>query len=95
MVWPQAEVKIFIDAGPEARAERRHKELLERGLDSIYSRVLQDMRERDARDRGRTVAPLIPAPDALVIDSSTLDADGVFSLAVAHIDRVLPRLAQG
>src|SRR5262249_18397649 len=77
VVWPEAEVKIFIDAGPEARAERRHKELLERGLDSIYSRVLQDMRERDARDRGRTVAPLIPAPDALVIDSSTLDADGV------------------
>jgi cytidylate kinase len=95
VVWPEAEAKIFIDAGPEARARRRHKELLERGLESIYSRVLQDMRERDARDRGRPVAPLIPAPDALVIDSSTLDADGVFSLAVAHIDRILPNLARG
>jgi cytidylate kinase len=95
VVWPEAEAKIFVDAGPEARARRRHKELLERGLESIYSRVLQDMRERDARDRGRQVAPLIPAPDALVIDSSTLDADGVYSLAVAHIDRILPNLARG
>jgi CMP/dCMP kinase len=95
VVWPEAGAKIFVDAGPDARAHRRHKELLERGLESIYSRVLQDMRERDARDRGRQVAPLIPAPDALVIDSSTLDADGVFSLAVAHIDRILPNLARG
>jgi cytidylate kinase len=95
VVWPEAAAKIFIDAGPEARAGRRHKELLERGLESIYSRVLQDMRERDARDRSRQAAPLIPAPDALVIDSSMLDADGVFSLAVAHIDRILPNLARG
>jgi CMP/dCMP kinase len=95
VVWPEAGAKIFVDAGPDARAWRRHKELLERGLESIYSRVLQDMRERDARDRGRQVAPLIPAPDALVIDSSTLDADGVYSLAVAHIDRILPNLARG
>ena len=95
VVWPDAEVKIFIDAGPEARAERRHKELLERGLDSIYSRVLQDMRERDARDRGRTVAPLKPAEDALIIDSSALDADQVFARAVDHIGRILPSLAPG
>jgi cytidylate kinase len=53
------------------------------------------MKERDARDRGRTVAPLIPAKDALVIDSSKLDADAVFAQAVAHIDRVLPNLARG
>jgi cytidylate kinase len=53
------------------------------------------MKERDARDRGRTVAPLIPAKDALVIDSSKLDADAVFAQAVAYIDRVLPNLARG
>jgi cytidylate kinase len=95
VICPDAQAKIFIDAGPEARAERRHKELIERGLKSIYSHVLQDMRERDARDRGRQVAPLIPAKDAFVIDSSTLDADGVFARAVAYIDRVLTSRTRG
>jgi cytidylate kinase len=95
IVFPKAPVKLYIDAGPEDRARRRHKELIGRGLDSIYSRVLQDMKERDARDRGRKVAPLTPAKDALVIDSSKLDADAVFSRAVAYIDRVLPGLRPG
>jgi len=95
VVFPDARAKIFIDASPEVRAERRHRELRERGVASIYSRVLQDMKARDARDRGREVAPLTPAKDAFVIDSSKLDADGVFALAVAHIDRVLPDLARG
>src|SRR5262249_33188108 len=67
VVFPDAPVKFYIDAKLEDRARRRHEELLGRGQESIYSRVLQDMRERDARDRGRTVAPLIPAKDALVI----------------------------
>ncbi len=92
VVFPGAPVKLYIDADLEDRARRRHKELIGRGLESIYSRVLQDMKERDARDRGRTVAPLTPAKDALVIDSSKLDADAVFSRAVAYIDRVLPSL---
>ena len=95
IVFPDAAAKIFVDATAEARARRRHRELIERGVASIYSRVLQDMRERDARDRGRMIAPLAPAPDALVIDSSTLDAESVFALAVAHIGRVLPSLARG
>ena len=95
IVFPDAAAKIFVDATPEARARRRHRELIEQGVASIYSRVLQDMRERDARDRGRVIAPLAPAPDALVIDSSTLDAESVFALAVAHIGRVLPSLARG
>jgi len=95
VVFPDAGAKIFIDASLELRAERRHRELLERGVASIYSRVLQDMKDRDARDRDRAVAPLTPAKDAFVIDSSKLDADGVFALAVAHIGRVLPDLARG
>ena len=95
VVFPHAPVKLYIDAPVADRARRRHKELIERGLKSIYSRVLQDMKERDARDRGRRVAPLTPAKDALVIDSSKLDADAVFSRAVAYIDRVLPKLAPG
>jgi len=94
VVFPDAPVKFYIDAQLEDRAKRRHRELLDRGQQSIYSRVLQDMRERDARDRGRTVAPLIPAKDALRIDSSSLDADAVFRQAVAYIDRVLPNLVK-
>jgi CMP/dCMP kinase len=95
IVFPDAEAKIFVEASVEARARRRHRELLAQGVASIYSRVLQDMRERDARDRGRDIAPLTPAKDALVIDSSTLDAEGVFSRVVAHISRILPDLARG
>ena len=95
VVFPDAPVKLYIDADLEDRARRRHKELIGRGLESIYSRVLQDMKERDARDRARTVAPLIPAKDALVIDSSRLDADAVFARAVGYVNRVLPDLASG
>src|SRR5436189_2625618 len=95
VVFPDAPVKLYIDADLEDRARRRHKELIGRGLESIYSRVLQDMKERDARDRARTVAPLTPAKDALVIDSSRLDADAVFARAVGYVNRVLPDLASG
>ena len=95
VVFPDAPIKIYVDATPEARARRRHEELRERGLASIYSRVLQDMKERDARDRGRAVAPLTLAKDALVIDSSELDADQVFAEALAYIGRILPDFAPG
>ncbi len=95
VVFPDAPVKLYIDAPLEDRARRRHKELIGRGLESIYSRVLQDMKERDARDRGRKIAPLTPAKDTLVIDSSKLDADAVFARAVAYINRALPNLASG
>jgi len=95
VVFPDAPIKIYVDATPEARAQRRHEELREMGLASIYSRVLQDMKERDARDRGRAVAPLTLAKDALVIDSSELDADQVFAEALAYIGRILPDFAPG
>jgi CMP/dCMP kinase len=95
VVFPEAPIKIYVDATPEARARRRHEELREMGLASIYTRVLQDMRERDARDRGRAVAPLTLADDALVIDSSELDADQVFARALGYIGHILPDLAPG
>jgi cytidylate kinase len=85
VVCPEAEVKIFVTAAPETRARRRHKELLERGEASIYARVLQDMRERDARDSGRAVAPLKPAADAIVLDSSRMSAEAVFQAALDAI----------
>ena len=82
VVCPNADIKLFVTASAEVRAKRRHKELLDRGEPSIYSRVLQDMKVRDKRDEGRAVAPLKPAHDALVIDTSELDADAVFETAM-------------
>lgn len=82
VVCPEAEVKFFITASAEVRAERRHKELLARGEPSIYARVLQDMKVRDERDQSRSVAPLKPALDAMVVDTSELDADAVFETAM-------------
>jgi CMP/dCMP kinase len=80
-VCPDAAVKFFVTAGPEARALRRLRELRERGVPAIYEDVLQDMKERDARDSERRVAPLAAAPDAVIIDTTGLDADQVFERA--------------
>lgn len=82
VVCPGAEVKLFITASAEVRAERRHKELLACGEASIYARVLQDIKARDERDQSRAVAPLKPASDAMVVDTSELDADAVFETAM-------------
>ncbi|GAB2177348.1 (d)CMP kinase [Dongia sp. agr-C8] len=87
VVLPDAMVKLFITASDEARAMRRFKELQEKGEAAIYARVLEDMRERDARDTARSTAPMRPAEDALIIDTSALDADQVFRLAQDYIAR--------
>ncbi|NIA67978.1 (d)CMP kinase [Pelagibius litoralis] len=87
VVCPAANVKLFLTASMEARALRRHKELLERGEESIYARVLQDLRERDARDSGRVTAPMKAADDAMRLDTSEMDADRVFATAMAEIAR--------
>jgi cytidylate kinase len=84
-VCPDADVKIFVTARPELRARRRLKELRDRGVDAIHGRVLQDMKERDARDVERDVAPLKPAEDAFVLDTGDMDADAVFATALDFI----------
>jgi cytidylate kinase len=88
-VCPDATVKLFVTASPEARAARRVKELRQRGAAAIYDHVLQDMKERDARDSLRQVAPLVAAADAVTIDTTTLDADQVFETASDLIARAL------
>ncbi|MGD1876505.1 MAG: (d)CMP kinase [Kiloniellaceae bacterium] len=87
VVCPEADVKLFLTASVEARAARRHKELLERGEQSIYARGLQDLRERDARDSGRATAPLKAAEDAVRLDTSGMDADQAFEVAMAEVAR--------
>jgi CMP/dCMP kinase len=88
-VCPDAAVKLFVTASPEARTERRVKELRARGVAAIYGDVLQDMKERDARDSLRRVAPLVAAPDAVVIDTTRLDAGQVLEQASDIIARAL------
>ena len=72
VIAPDADVKLFVTASPEVRAERRLKELTERSMKAHIDEVLADIRARDERDSGREIAPLKPAPDALMLDTSEL-----------------------
>jgi cytidylate kinase len=84
-VFPDAEFKFFLDASPEVRAERRWRELAARGVKITPEEVLAQLLERDRRDRERELAPLVPAPDAIVIDASRLGVDEVVALMAQHI----------
>ena len=86
VICPDAGVKIFLEASPEIRAERRVRELRQRGGKAISSRVLQDMKDRDTRDRDRRVSPLKPAEDAFILDTTDLDEDGAFQAALSFIE---------
>jgi cytidylate kinase len=77
VVFPDAEHKVFLTASPEIRAERRYKQLIEKGVDANIPHLLKSIIDRDERDRTRTVAPLVPAESAFVIDSSDLTIDEV------------------
>jgi cytidylate kinase len=85
VVRPDATCKIFVTASLEERARRRSRELQAKSVPSIYERVLEDLRERDARDRSRAVAPVLPAGDALLIDTTDKDIDTAFAIARAHV----------
>ena len=90
IVLPNADIKFFIDADLDIRAERRTKELLQAGQSVMFRDVLEDMKARDDRDRTRPVAPLKAADDAITIDTSKTDATAVLALALSYIDRVDP-----
>lgn len=85
VICPDADYKFFIEADIEERARRRVKELQDRGDAVIPARVLKEMKERDERDRTRAVAPLAPAPDASVVNTTNLNADAAFALAMSLI----------
>ena len=86
VVCPNADIKIFITASPEVRAMRRHKEFLAKGMDSDYEDVLAQTKERDLRDASRASAPLKPADDAIIIDTSDLAIEDVFNRVCKVID---------
>jgi cytidylate kinase len=77
VVFPDANLKVFLTATPEVRARRRYKQLIEKGIAANLAALSRDLAERDARDANRAVAPLIPAPDAQVLDSSALSIEEV------------------
>jgi len=85
VVCPKAEFKLFITASSKIRAERRFKELQDRGKEAIRSAILRDIIDRDKRDSIRLVSPLLPAQDAQILDTSKLDPDAVFNLALDFI----------
>ena len=85
VVCPAAPIKLFVTASTERRAERRLKELQGRGIDTSLDKVVAEMRERDERDSQRAVAPLKPAEDAHLLDTSDLDADAAFDAAIAFV----------
>jgi len=90
VVFPDAPVKIFLDASAEERAERRRQQLQQAGVDVNFERLLAETVERDDRDRNRAVAPLVPASDALVIDSTGIDIEKVTAMALEYIQKKLP-----
>ena len=83
VVFPDAELKVFLTASPQIRAERRYKQLIDKGIPANLRSLSRDLEERDARDRSRPVAPLVPAPDSQVLDSSALSIEEVVARIVA------------
>jgi len=91
VICPDAEVKLFVTASDAERARRRHKELCETGHEITLQEVMEDLRQRDARDSARAAAPLKPAEDALQLDTSTMTIDEAVKAAVAEVSRIHAR----
>ncbi|HMB59461.1 MAG TPA: (d)CMP kinase, partial [Xanthomonadales bacterium] len=87
VIFPDAELKVFLTASAMERAKRRHKQLKEKGESVNLSRLFRDIEKRDERDRTRSVAPLRPAEDAHIIDSTELDVDEVLNLILKLIEK--------
>ncbi|MGL4545007.1 MAG: (d)CMP kinase [Plesiomonas sp.] len=91
VVFPDAPVKIFLDASAEERAQRRMLQLQAKGFDVNFERLLVEIRERDHRDRNRAVAPLIAADDALLLDSTEMPIEQVIETAMEYVRKTLKR----
>lgn len=92
VVFPHAELKIFLLATPEERAERRYNQLKEKGINVTLSDLVEELRERDKRDRERAVAPLRPADDAINIETDHLTIDQVVARVLSEAGKVFPTI---
>ncbi len=89
VVFPDAEIKFFLDASAEERTKRRVKQLQEKGFNANFDEILAEIKERDFRDRNRPVAPLVPAKDAMILDSTYLSIEEVIQQALDYIAQKL------
>ncbi|KGQ71152.1 cytidylate kinase [Chelonobacter oris] len=87
VVFPQAQAKIFLDAAAEERANRRFKQLQQKGITADYDQILAEIKQRDFRDRNREIAPLKAAEDAFLLDSTALSISEVVEKALQYIDQ--------
>lgn len=87
VIAPHADAKLFVTASPEKRARRRHAEMLGRGVEVGFDAVLADVHARDARDTGRTNAPLVRAEDAMLLDNSDMDKNAALAAAIAFVEQ--------
>lgn len=87
VVFPEADVKIFLTATPEERAKRRYKQLIDKGMDVNLATLSREIAERDERDASRLVAPLKPAPDAVVMDTTGVTIDQIVDQILSLIDQ--------
>ncbi len=87
VVFPTAQVKVFLDASAEERAKRRQLQLQLKGINVNFDSLLQEIQERDFRDRNRPVAPLKPADDAILIDSTSMSIDAVFNQVLQLVNQ--------
>jgi cytidylate kinase len=85
VVFPDAPLKIYLDASAEERADRRYNQLINKGLGASLQAILEDIKARDARDMNRAVAPLKPAQDAIVLDSTKLTIDEVLAAVMEEV----------
>ena len=85
VIFPNADCKIFLSAAPDERARRRHKQLKDKGLDVSLAALSREIAERDQRDLSRTVAPLVPASDALILDTTSLSIDAVVERVLSAV----------
>ncbi|BBB08010.1 (d)CMP kinase [Sphingopyxis sp. EG6] len=86
VIAPHADAKLFVTASPDVRARRRHAEMLSRGVDVTFDAVLADVHARDARDTGRADAPLLRAPDAMLLDNSDMPREAAIAAAIAFVE---------
>lgn len=89
IVFPHAQIKFFLDASAEERTKRRVKQLQEKGFNANFDGILAEIKERDFRDRNRPIAPLVPAKDAVILDSTHLSIEDVIQQALDHIAQKL------
>jgi cytidylate kinase len=87
VVFPDADFKVYLTASVEERADRRYKQLIEKGIDVIIAQITREIEERDCRDKGRKTAPLVQAADAIYIDSSAMTIDAVIAQVLSLVSQ--------